>query len=573
MNMYTYQDSLPKLPLPPLEQTCAKLLDWSRVFLSDSEFSQTRKAVDHFQSPEGFGPVLQHHLNDLAVNPAFQNWLEPLWAESYLRNPSGLPLGSNVAYLLDKPPGTQAMPLPEYLAALIAALFEFNALILNEALDIDYQGKNPLCMTQYKTLISTTRIPGETEDAYVIKPDTSHVMLIHRGHYYRLDVMDDNGQLLSPARLLQAIQAILTAPKTVNSLAVGSLTTLPRKEWAHLRNHLAALTPENAHGLREVETALAVFVVDDPRPLNEAQQFKELLVGESWNRWYDKSLQFIVSETGEWGINYEHSGVDGTTLGRMISFLFRQMAPFQSTAGGEAPPVQEITFFLDDHLKAAISAAAGDIRKAADHLSLEVMVFDAFGKDHIKRLGVSPDSFVQIGLQLAQKRTFDQAFNAYESVMTKQFRGGRTETMRPVTPASLAFVENPAYDRLKTASLQHVARINECKNGQGIDRHLYGLKKIHENQFPGKELPALFSSPGYRAITTNSFSTSTSNVQGMRYAGYAPAVQDGFAFRYQFLPDRLHFFLSCYHHRAEDLERLKTSLTESMEEMGRFADA
>ena len=116
MNMYTYQDSLPKLPLPPLEQTCANLLDWSRVFLYDSEFSQTRKAVDHFQSPEGCGTVLQHHLNDLAENPAFQNWLEPLWAESYLRNPAGLPLGSNVAYLLDKPPGTQAMPLPEYLA-------------------------------------------------------------------------------------------------------------------------------------------------------------------------------------------------------------------------------------------------------------------------------------------------------------------------------------------------------------------------------------------------------------------------------------------------------------------------
>ncbi len=573
MNMYTHQQHLPRLPLPSLDQTSDKLLEWSGVFLSEKELRQTQYAVETFRSPEGVGPILQTHLKDLNSQPEIQNWLEPLWAESYLRNPAALPLGSNVAYLLDKPPGTKEMPLAEYLTSLIITLFDFNALILNETLGIDYQGKIPLCMSQYKTLFSSTRIPGESKDTYVMKPETSHIILIHRGHYYRLDVVDGNRQQVTPSHLLQQIIAILSTPKAVEALAIGSLTTLPRKEWAHLRNHLAEIHAENAFGLHQIETALAVFAVDEPHNLNESQLFKQLLMGESWNRWYDKSLQFILHETGEWGLNYEHSGVDGTTLGRMISFLFQKMAPLDYTAVGEAPTtVHEIPFMLDDYLKSAINKAAADIQKDADHLSLELLAFDTFGKNHIKGLGVSPDSFVQIGLQLAQKRAFNQVFNAYESVMTKQFLGGRTETMRPVTLESLAFVENPSFKRFKTASLKHVARITECKNGQGIDRHLYGLKKMHEKLYPEAPLPAVFSSPGYLAITTNSFSTSTSNVEGLRYAGYAPSLKDGFAFRYQFLPDRLHFFLSCHLHREEDLNRLKVSLVQSLNQMGSLAN-
>ena len=572
MNMYAYQEQLPKLPLPPLDQTCDKLLDWSRIFLSSGEFLRTQQAVDHFRSPKGSGTFLQEHLKNLTEDPGIQNWLETLWAESYLRNPAGLPLGSNVAYLLEKPPGTQAMPLAKYLTGLITTLFDFNLLILNESLDIDYQGSTPLCMSQYKTLFSTTRLPGELEDAYVTQPEASHIILIHQGHYYRLDLLDNSSQRVTPAALLKSIQLILHTPKKVNTLSIGSLTTLPRKEWARHRDHLAALSTENAQGLRQIETALAVFVVDEPYPPDESLQFKELLVGPSWNRWYDKSLQFILSESGPWGINYEHSGVDGTTLGHMIGYLFRQMTPFDNSAAGEPLPLHEITFVLDDGLHTAIQRAADAIRKAGSRLSLNVISFDVFGKDHIKRLGVSPDSFVQIGLQLAQQRTFHQVFNAYESVMTKQFLGGRTETMRPVTRESLAFVKTPTYQRLQAASLQHVARINECKNGQGIDRHLYALKKIHEKKCSGEALPALFSSPGYQAVTANTFSTSTSNVTGMRYAGYAPSLPDGFAFRYQFSPHRLHFFLSCYDHRAEDLKHLQTNLLLSLEEMGQFAN-
>ena len=568
MNMYDCQKSLSKLPLPTLDNTCRKLMNWSKIFLSEDEIELTRDAINHFQFADGVGPILQNHLRDLSQDPKLDNWLEPFWSKSYLSSPSPLPTGNNVTFILDKNPQMKYLSLPEFLTSLIITLFEFNELILTESLDIDYQRKQPLCMSQYKTLLSTTRIPGKIKDFHLTESNASHVILIHQGHYYRLNVLDDNRKNLSYNALHQSIMTILNSPKKINRLALGALTTLPRRKWTHLRSHLIAIDPRNGKNLHQMESALGVFILDQNQYKNDSQMFKNLFCGDSYNRWYDKSLQFILNETGDFGINYEHSGVDGTTLGHLVAYLYQNLRTFETSSNIiKKTSVDEITFNLDDLLKSAIKEAETLSQEAYESLAFEVLPFTDFGKEHIKTLGVSPDSFVQIGIQLAQYKIFQKVFNAYESVMTKQFLGGRTETMRPVTRESMTFVKNPTLVGLKAASLKHVERINECKNSQGIERHLFALLKTHEKLFPLKPLPKIFSSPGYKAITTDYFSTSTSSSFGMRYAGYGPLIKDGFAVRYLVYKDRLHFVLSCQKHRADSLILLKASLEKSLKEM------
>jgi len=536
--------------------------------LSEDEIKLTRDAINNFQSTGGVGLILQNHLRDLSKDPKLNNWLEPFWSESYLCNPSPLPTGGNVTFILDKNSQMKYLSLPEFLTSLIIALFEFNDLILTEALDIDYQKKQPLCMSQYKTLLSTTRIPGKIKDFHLTESNTSHVIIIHQGHYYRLNVLDKNKKILSYNILHQGIMSILNTSKTINRSALGALTTLPRRKWSHLRSHLIAINPRNEKSLHQIESALGVFIIDQNQYKNDSQMFKHLFCGDSYNRWYDKSLQFIFNEAGDFGINYEHSGVDGTTLGHLVAYLYQNLRTFETPSNLiKKTPVDEITFILDDLLNSEIKEATTLSKEAYENFAFEVLPFTDFGKEHIKTLGVSPDSFVQIGIQLAQYKIFQKVFNAYESVMTKQFLGGRTETMRPLTRESFAFVKNPTLERLRAASLKHVERINECKNGQGIDRHLFGLKKIHEKLFPLKPLPKIFSSPGYRAITTDYFSTSTSSSFGIRYAGYGPSVKDGFAVRYLVYKDQLHFVLSCQKHKADYLILLKASLGKSLKEM------
>jgi len=568
MNMYFYQKSLSKLPLPTLDNTCRKLMNWSKIFLSQDEIELTRDAINHFQSADGVGPILQNHLRDLSRNPELCNWLEPFWSESYLSNPSPLPTGSNVVFLVDKKPEAKHLSLPEFLTALITTLFEFNELILTESLDIDYQKKQPLCMSQYKTLLSTTRIPGKTKDYHLTETNSSHVIIIHRGHYYRLNVLDNNRNILSYNTLHQSIMTILNSKKKINRLALGALTALNRRKWSKLRSHLIDINHQNEKNLHLIESALGIFIIDENRYQDDTLMFKNLFCGDSLLRWYDKSLQFILNEADCFGINYEHSGVDGTTLGHLVSYLYQNMPTFNISSNvNEKIPVNEITFTLDNLLDLAIKEAITLSQETCEKFIFKTLPFTDFGKERIKTLKVSPDSFIQIAIQLAQYKVFHRVFNAYESVMTKQFLGGRTETMRPVTRESIAFVKNPTLEGLRAASVKHVERINECKNGQGIARHLFALKKVHEKLFPLKPLPELFSSPGYCEITTDHFSTSTSSSFGMRYAGYGPLIKDGFAVRYLVYNDRLHFVLSCQKHRADSLILLKASLEKSLKEM------
>ncbi len=77
MNMYAYQDALPPLPLPGLEDSSKELLEWSAVFLSEKELLQTKNAIHQFSDPSGVGPLLQEKLAEMAANPAVTNWLEP----------------------------------------------------------------------------------------------------------------------------------------------------------------------------------------------------------------------------------------------------------------------------------------------------------------------------------------------------------------------------------------------------------------------------------------------------------------------------------------------------------------
>lgn len=45
----------------------------------------------------------------------------------------------------------------------------------------------------------------------------------------------------------------------------------------------------------------------------------------SGNRWFDKTMQFIISEDGTYGINFEHSPAEGIVVIELSEHLFRYM--------------------------------------------------------------------------------------------------------------------------------------------------------------------------------------------------------------------------------------------------------
>ena len=45
----------------------------------------------------------------------------------------------------------------------------------------------------------------------------------------------------------------------------------------------------------------------------------------SGNRWFDKTMQFIIAEDGVCGVNYEHSAAEGIVVIELSEHLFRYM--------------------------------------------------------------------------------------------------------------------------------------------------------------------------------------------------------------------------------------------------------
>merc|ERR1711862_488169 len=120
-----------------------------------------------------------------------------------------------------------------------------------------------------------------------------------------------------------------------------------------------------------------------------------------------------------------------------------------------------------------------------------------------KKFNTSPDAFVQMAIQLAYYRENGKFASTYESAMTKQFLHGRTETIRTVSHESKdycsQFSEEDAIgsgQRLVRACKKHSITAKLAKNGQGADRHLFGLyclAKQEKELNPDFQIPSIFT--------------------------------------------------------------------------------
>lgn len=81
------------------------------------------------------------------------------------------------------------------------------------------------------------------------------------------------------------------------------------------------------------------------------------------------------------------------------------------------------------------------VQKLINDIELRIYVHNEYGKGFMKASAMSPDAYIQMALQLAYYRDAGKFNLTYEASMTRLFREGRTETVRPCTIESAAWVE------------------------------------------------------------------------------------------------------------------------------------
>ncbi|WP_425425545.1 choline/carnitine O-acyltransferase [Amycolatopsis marina] len=560
------EDSLPRVPLPTLEDSCARFLEWSAPLLTEAELARTRDAVAEFLAPDSPARTVHAALERYDTTEGVHSWLDTFWPARYLGRRDRIALNANFFFLFEESDQQQV----QRAAGLIAAALDYKLLLDEELIPPNIQRGQALSMEQNKYLFSATRIPGAVQDTVRVpysaeRPGPSsarHIVVFFRGNMFRLDVLGPDGVPHTLEDLALGLLEIRKAgsERCAPDSAVGHLTTKARAEWAASRQALSTVDPGNTDALDTIETALFCVCLEDFAPEDTHQACDQLLHGDSANRWFDKAVSLIVFEDGTAGINVEHCGLDGTTILNFVDTMLGSAPEEHSRRSGARsqglPNTAAVEFVLDDELRADVRAAAAAFAQQAGDTATSTVSFADFGGNDAKALGVSPDAFVQLAYQLAHRRAKGFVGATYESIATRQYRRGRTEAMRVVTPEVVRFVDamedsaaSPATRRgaFRAAAEKHVARAKECQSGQAPEQHLWELQLIqqrHGEELGAAEPLALYETPGWLTMRNDYLSTSSAPSTRIRFFGFGSTSSQCIGVAYVLLPDRFNVYLS-----------------------------
>ncbi|KIH48507.1 hypothetical protein ANCDUO_21423, partial [Ancylostoma duodenale] len=164
---------------------------------------------------------------------------------------------------------------------------------------------------------------------------------------------------------------------------------------------------------------------------------QSLLIGDSaTNRWFDKSFQLIVDGNGQATINFEHSWGDGVAVLRLMEESYKDTNMHHFVTPDTAPQpaneamVKEIEFNLTPSLRSQIDKAQKAHVQRNSSLDFSTVEYDGLNKETIKKSKMSPDSIMQLAIQMAFYSLYKDFVPTYESCSTAAFLKGRTECMR-----------------------------------------------------------------------------------------------------------------------------------------------
>ncbi|KAH8240312.1 hypothetical protein KR032_011324, partial [Drosophila birchii] len=542
---YSKQSNLLSYHVLPLKETLNRFMSTVEPLLTPTELSQQMKITDEFLNGEGSD--LQKLLED--VGSREKNWLAERWLKAaYLQYRSPVTVFVSPGMTFPRQDFKNEYALVAYTSKVIFGLGEFNDMVKAHKIPIVKMGKNELDNSQFGKVFGTCRIPRRYTDELEYNPCSDYVVVIYKNHFYKMQIYNDEGKLISASCLAFQLEKIVKTETTVG-VAYGILTTDSRDNWADAYEILSD-TPANRDGLTTIQGALFTVSIDQRTNLKKGEEDDELISSlihgsgsqvNSGNRWMDKTIQLVVNPNGNVGFTYEHSPAEGQPIAMMMDYVMKKLKEdpnFGECGSKDVIPTDKIQFCEPNcRIEQFLNIAQQNLDELTKSLQIKVLKFDNFGKDFIKNQRLGPDSFIQIALQLAFFKMHSEPAAQYESAHLRIFEGGRTETIRSCSNESVSFCwvmqsnsrasKEERAGKLRKAVMGHQMYAKLALQGKGVDRHLFGLKAMAmENNLP---IPEFFSSPGFVKSSHYRMSTSQVATKYDAFMGYGPAVDDGYA--------------------------------------------
>ncbi|KAI2662447.1 Carnitine O-palmitoyltransferase 1, liver isoform [Labeo rohita] len=528
--LYSFQNSLPQLPVPSVKDTMKRYLESVQPLLSDEEHQRMQSLALDFE--KNLGPKLQWYLK-------LKSW----WATNY-------------DFLNAFPTHLQAARAGNVIHAIMLYRRKLDRAQIKPLM---LQSTIPMCSSQYERMFNTSRIPGIETDTVQHMSDSRHIVVYHRGRYFKVWMFYD-GRLLLPREIEQQMERILadTSEPQPGEETLAALTAGDRVPWACARNAYLR-HGKNKKSLDAVEKAAFFVTLDDMEqrydPANPVESLdryaKSLLHGKCYDRWFDKSINLI-----------QVLSMDPVKLG------YTAAGHCKGEPHPNLPGPQRLQWNIPPECQTMIANSLSVAVALADDVDSHIIPFSDFGKGRIKKCKTSPDAFIQLALQLAHYKDKGKFCLTYEASMTRLFREGRTETVRSCTIESCAFVRAMISNKtreeklclLKQAAEKHQQMYRLAMTGQGIDRHLFCLYVV--SKYLGQDSP--FLQEPWRLSTSQTPMQQGELFDLVNHPEYV--ADDGYGVAYVIIGEKLiNFHISSKHSSPEtDSHRFGNNIRQAM---------
>lgn len=302
-SLYSFQGSLPRLPLPSVEDTMTRYLRSVQPLLDEENFKKISQEAEDFKN--GVGKKLQRYL--ILKSWWSSNYVTDWWEQYvYLRNREPLMVGSN--YYGSDSVKSVTQKQSARAANMTYLMLQYRKKIERQELKpIMAQGLVPLCSMQYERLFNTTRVPGIEQDQIIHYDDIKHVVVYCKGCYFKMPIYHD-GRLLKACELQYQIEEIIkkASNSSQSEKYLASLTAWNRTKWAEVREKYFS-SGVNKTSLHDIESSAFVIALDDEpyefdlksSPTEYGIYGRQLLHGKGHDRWFDKSFNLCVGTNGK----------------------------------------------------------------------------------------------------------------------------------------------------------------------------------------------------------------------------------------------------------------------------------
>uniref|UniRef100_A0A671RE30 carnitine O-palmitoyltransferase n=1 Tax=Sinocyclocheilus anshuiensis TaxID=1608454 RepID=A0A671RE30_9TELE len=599
--LYSFQNSIPRLPVPPIKDTVRRYLESVHPLMDDEQYKRMEGLAKDFE--KNLGPKLQWYLK--LKSWWASNYVSDWWEEYiYLRGRGPIMVNSNyyaMDFLYVIPTTRQAARAGNSIHAIMMYRRKLDRAQIKPLYLLE--NRVPLCSAQWERMFNTSRIPGLETDVLQHMNESKHIAVYHKGRFFKVWLFYD-GRLLLPREIEQQIERILadkSEPHPGEEL-LAALTAGDRDPWAKARSQFFS-QGKNKQSLDSVEKAAFFVTLDDTEqrydPENSVQSLdsygKSLLHGKCYDRWFDKSFNLIVFKNGTMGLNAEHSWADAPIVGHLwehvlssdpVRLGYTEDGHCKGNPHPNLPGPQRLQWDIPEEGQAVINSSLKVAKALADDVDMHIIPFNDFGKGLIKKCKTSPDGFIQIALQLAHFRDKGKFCLTYEASMTRLFREGRTETVRSCTTQTCDFVRAMMNDKatqvclliplLKVAAEKHQDLYRLAMTGKGIDRHLFCLYLV--SKYLGEDsafLKEVLSEP-WRLSTSQTPLQQVDLFDLKRHpeyvtsgGGFGPVADDGYGVSYIILgEDLINFHISSKHSSPEtDSHRFGSNIRQAMLDM------